>query len=136
MDILRKITQDQMQREFPSFRPGDTLRVHVLLVDKVEGGKASKVGKAAKAGKERSRPQVFEGVCIRRRNHGISSTFTVRKISSGIGVERVFPLYSPRVDRIEVIRRGKVRRAKLYFLRARRGKAARLKELRYDTPKG
>jgi len=129
MDIIMKVAQEQMQREIPDFGPGDTLRVHVLLVEKAIAGKKSKTKTEAK---ERSRPQIFEGVCIRRRNHGISSTFTVRKISSGVGVERVFPLYSPRVDRIEVIRKGKVRRAKLYFLRGRRGKAARLKELRHD----
>ncbi len=132
MDIITKVTQDQMQREIPDFGPGDTLRVHVLLVEKAAVGKKAKAKTEAK---ERARPQVFEGVCIRRRNHGISSTFTVRKISSGVGVERVFPLYSPRVDRIEVVRKGKVRRAKLYFLRGRRGKAARLKELRHDVPR-
>nr|CRH08152.1 50S ribosomal protein L19 [Candidatus Magnetococcus massalia] len=97
----------------PTFGPGDTLRVHVKVV---EG--------------ERERIQVFEGVCIGRKNAGLRSTFTVRKVSFGEGVERVFPLYSPRVDQIEVTRRGDVRRAKLYYLRERTGKASRIREKR------
>ncbi|MEG3641204.1 50S ribosomal protein L19 [Magnetococcus sp. PR-3] len=97
----------------PKFGAGDTLKVHVKVV---EGN--------------RERIQVFEGVCISRMNAGLRSTFTVRKISFGEGVERTFPLYSPRVDQIEVIRRGDVRRAKLYYLRGRTGKASRIKEKR------
>jgi large subunit ribosomal protein L19 len=97
----------------PSFRPGDTLRVHVKVI---EGS--------------RERIQVFEGVVIKRRGGGISETFTVRKMSYGVGVERTFPLHSPKIDKIEVARRGKVRRAKLYYLRGLHGKAARIQELR------
>ena len=100
-------------KNIPDFRPGDTLRVGVKVV---EG--------------ERSRVQMYEGVCIARSNKGVNSNFTVRKISFGEGVERVFPLYSPIVDSIEVVRRGAVRRAKLYYLRGRRGKSARIAERR------
>ena len=103
------------EREVPAFGPGDTLRVHVKVV---EGS--------------RERVQVFEGVCIARRNRSLNSSFTVRKISYGEGVERVFPLHSPRIAKIEVIKRGAVRRAKLYYLRGRRGKSARIREKRDD----
>ena len=102
-------------REVPTFGPGDTLRVHVKVV---EGS--------------RERVQVFEGVCIARRNRSLNSSFTVRKISYGEGVERVFPLHSPRIAKIEVVKRGAVRRAKLYYLRGRRGKSARIREKRDD----
>jgi large subunit ribosomal protein L19 len=111
MDILNVVTADQIRTDIPDFRPGDTLSVHVKVI---EGNK--------------ERIQVFTGVCIKRHDNGINSTFTVRKISNGIGVERIFPLHSPRIDKIEVVRRGKVRRAKLYYLRDRVGKAARIKE--------
>jgi large subunit ribosomal protein L19 len=104
-------------KKIPEFRPGDTLRVGVKVV---EG--------------ERSRVQMYEGVCIARSNKGVNSNFTVRKISFGEGVERVFPLYSPIVDSIEVVRRGAVRRAKLYYLRGRRGKSARIAERRDTRP--
>jgi large subunit ribosomal protein L19 len=104
-------------KKIPDFRPGDTLRVGVKVV---EG--------------ERSRVQMYEGVCIARSNKGVNSNFTVRKISFGEGVERVFPLYSPIVDSIEVVRRGAVRRAKLYYLRGRRGKSARIAERRDTRP--
>ena len=110
--IIREITEEQLRKDIPQFRAGDTLRVHV----RVKEG-------------QRERIQVFEGVAIQRRGGGISETFTVRKISYGIGVERTFPLHSPRIEKIEVVRRGKVRRAKLFYLRHRRGKAARIKEL-------
>ena len=103
------------EKPVPEFRPGDTLRVGVKVI---EG--------------DRTRVQAFEGVCIARSNKGVGSSFTVRKISFGEGVERVFPLYSPNVDSIEVVRRGAVRRAKLYYLRGRTGKAARIAERR-DT---
>ena len=103
------------EREVPAFGPGDTLRVHVKVV---EGS--------------RERVQVFEGVCIARRNRSLNSSFTVRKISYGEGVERVFPLHSPRIAKIEVMKRGAVRRAKLYYLRGRRGKSARIREKRDD----
>ena len=106
----------------PEFRPGDTLRVGVKVI---EG--------------DRTRVQAFEGVCIARSNKGVGSSFTVRKISFGEGVERVFPLYSPIIDKIEVVRRGDVRRAKLYYLRGRTGKSARIAERRMvqrDVPAG
>ncbi|MNH92137.1 50S ribosomal protein L19 [compost metagenome] len=113
MNIVQAITQEQLRQDIPSFRPGDTLKVHVKVI---EGS--------------RERVQLFEGVVIKRRGGGISETFTVRKISNGVGVERTFPLHSPKLDKIEVARRGKVRRAKLYYLRELRGKAARIKEVR------
>ena len=113
-EAIDALTQD---RPIPEFRPGDTLRVGVKVV---EG--------------ERSRVQMYEGVCIARSNKGVNSNFTVRKISFGEGVERVFPLYSPVVDSIEVVRRGAVRRAKLYYLRGRRGKSARIAERRDTRP--
>ena len=120
MNIIEQLEREQVtratrERQVPDFRPGDTLRVNVKVI---EGN--------------RERVQAFEGVCIARRNRGINSAFTVRKISYGEGVERVFPLYSPRIDSIEVVRRGRVRRAKLYYLRGRTGKAARIVELRQD----
>ena len=118
MNIVQQIGQEEIARvtegkDIPDFRPGDTVRVNYKVV---EG--------------ERERIQAFEGVCIARRNAGVSSAFTVRKISSGEGVERVFPLYSPNVDSIVVVRQGRVRRAKLYYLRGRRGRAARIRERR------
>lgn len=109
--LIAEITKDQLRTDHPDFRPGDTVAVHVKVV---EG--------------QRERIQVFEGVVIKRQNGGISETFTVRKISYGVGVERTFPLHSPRIEKIDVIRRGKVRRAKLYYMRNLRGKAARIKE--------
>ncbi|WP_421708211.1 50S ribosomal protein L19 [Algihabitans sp.] len=114
MNIIDQLEQEQIaevNRPVPQFSPGDTLRVNVRVV---EGN--------------RERTQAFEGVCIARRNRGVNSSFTVRKISYGEGVERVFPLHSPRVESIEVVRRGDVRRAKLYYLRGRRGKSARIAE--------
>jgi large subunit ribosomal protein L19 len=116
MNILQAFEQEQIEklsqdRQPPWFAPGDTLRVKVKVV---EGS--------------RERLQAFEGVCIARRNRGLNSSFTVRKISYGEGVERVFPLYSPNIADIEVVRRGDVRRAKLYYLRSRRGKRARISE--------
>ncbi len=111
--LIHEITKDQLRTDLPAFRPGDTVRVHVKVV---EGS--------------RERIQVFEGVVIKRRGGGISETFTVRKISYGVGVERTFPVHSPKIAKLEVVRRGKVRRAKLYYLRNLRGKAARIKEIR------
>ncbi|BBK39387.1 50S ribosomal protein L19 [Allostella sp. ATCC 35155] len=116
MNVLQKFEAEQVEkllaeRGVPEFGPGDTLRVSVKVV---EG--------------ERERVQAFEGVCIARKNAGINSSFTVRKISYGEGVERIFPLYSPRITAIDVVRRGAVRRAKLYYLRGRTGKAARIAE--------
>ncbi|OGQ96234.1 MAG: 50S ribosomal protein L19 [Deltaproteobacteria bacterium RIFOXYA12_FULL_61_11] len=107
-----EFTNAMLKQDVPEFRPGDTLKVHVRIK---EG--------------EKERIQVFKGVCIRRRNGGVRSTFTVRKISYGVGVERVFPLHSPSVAGIELVARGRVRRAKLYYLRERTGKAARIKEI-------
>jgi large subunit ribosomal protein L19 len=112
MNLIQEITKEQLRKDLPVFRPGDTLKVYVKVI---EGS--------------RERIQLFEGVVIKRRGGGISETFTVRKISYGVGVERTFPLHSPKIDKIEVARRGKVRRAKLYYLRDLRGKAARIKEV-------
>src|SRR5438270_929374 len=122
MNLIQQLEAEQIEsltqgRSIPDFRPGDTLRVGVKVV---EG--------------DRTRIQNFEGVCIARANRGLGSSFTVRKISFGEGVERVFPLYSPNVDSIEVVRRGAVRRAKLYYLRGRTGKAARIAERRDNRP--
>jgi large subunit ribosomal protein L19 len=111
--LVQEITKEQLRKDIPNFRPGDTLKVHVKVIEGT-----------------RERIQLFEGVVIKRRGGGISETFTVRKISYGVGVERAFPLHSPKIDKIEVARRGKVRRAKLYYLRALRGKAARITEIR------
>lgn len=111
--LIQDITKEQLRDDIPEFRAGDTLRVHVRIV---EG--------------DRERIQVFEGVVIKRRGGGISETFTVRKISYGVGVERTFPVHTPKIDKIEVMRQGKVRRAKLYYLRDLRGKAARIQERR------
>ncbi|WP_239254315.1 50S ribosomal protein L19 [Listeria ilorinensis] len=111
--LIEEITKDQLKSDIPSFRPGDTVRVHAKVVEGT-----------------RERIQLFEGVVIKRRGAGISETFTVRKISYGVGVERTFPVHTPRIAKLEVIRRGKVRRAKLYYLRQLRGKAARIKEIR------
>ena len=122
MNILDNIGQAQMnavseQRAIPEFGPGDILKINVKVV---EGS--------------RERVQAFEGVCIGRSNRGINSSFTVRKISYGEGVERIFPLYSPKIQAIEVVRRGDVRRAKLYYLRGRTGKAARIAEKTVRAP--
>ncbi|MDQ0190580.1 50S ribosomal protein L19 [Alicyclobacillus cycloheptanicus] len=113
MNLLQTIAREQLRTDIPAFRPGDTLRVHV----KVREG-------------QRERIQVFEGIVIRRRGSGISETYTVRKISYGVGVERTFPVHSPKIEKIDVVRRGKVRRAKLHYLRGLSGKAARIKEIR------
>lgn len=113
MGILQEIAKEQLRTEVPDFQAGDTLRVNVRVR---EGDK--------------ERLQAFEGMCIARKGGGVSETFTVRKISGGIGVERVFPLHSPSLESITVVRRGRVRRAKLYYLRQLRGKAARIRERR------
>jgi large subunit ribosomal protein L19 len=111
MDLLRAVDSTQIRTDLPRFRPGDTVRVHVKIKEA-----------------DKYRIQVFEGVVIARKNNGISSTFTVRKVSFGYGIERIFPLHSPAIEKMEVVKSGKVRRARLYYLRGRRGKAARLKE--------
>ncbi len=113
MNKIDLVEKPRLRDDLPEFRPGDTVRVHVRV---------------AEAGRERI--QVFQGVVIRRQGGGMRETFTVRKISFGVGVERTFPVHSPTVARIEVVTRGRVRRAKLYYLRERRGKAARIRELR------
>lgn len=104
--LIQELTQEQLRTDIPAFRPGDTVRVHAKVVEGT-----------------RERIQLFEGVVIKRRGAGISETYTVRKVSNGVGVERTFPLHTPRVAQIEVVRYGKVRRAKLYYLRALHGKA-------------
>jgi len=113
MDLIKAIESEQLRNDIPDFNVGDTVRVHVKVV---EGS--------------RERVQVYEGVVLKRVGGGLSETFTVRRISYGIGVERTFPLHSPRLDKIEVVRKGKVRRAKLNYLRGRVGKAAKIKENR------
>ncbi len=116
MHTLDSLDAASLRSDIPDFRPGDTLRVHVRVV---EGN--------------RERVQVFQGVVIRRQNGGIRETFTVRKVSFGVGVERTFPVHTPIISRIEVMTRGDVRRAKLYYLRGLRGKAAKIKEKRQPT---
>lgn len=113
MNILNVIESEQLKNDLPQFNVGDTVKVHV----KIKEG-------------TRERIQVFEGTVIKRQNGGLRETFTVRRISYGVGVERTFPVHSPKVDKIEVVRRGRVRRAKLYYLRKRVGKAAKVKEIK------
>ena len=112
MDLIKAIESNQMKEEEVDFRPGDTLKVHFRIV---EGSN--------------ERVQIFEGLCIAKKNSGIRTTITVRKLSYGVGVERIFPLHSPRVQKVEVVRRGRVRRSKLYYIRNRVGKAAKVAEL-------
>ena len=114
MNVIEALEKEQMRGDIPGFRPGDTVKVYV----KIKEG-------------EKERIQVFEGVVIRKRRGNTGATFTVRKVSYGIGVERIFPLHSPIIDKIEIITRGRVRRARLYYLRNLRGKAARIKEKRF-----
>jgi len=113
MNLIESINAAQLRTDIPDFRPGDTVRVHAKVVEGT-----------------RERIQMFEGVVIARKNSGINETYTIRKISNGVGVERIFPVHTPRVEQIEVIRHGKVRRAKLYYLRALTGKKARIAERR------
>jgi large subunit ribosomal protein L19 len=113
MNKIDLVEKPRLREDLPEFRPGDTLRVHVRVVEA-----------------SRERIQVFQGVVIRRQGGGLRETFTVRKISFGVGVERTFPLHSPTIGKVEVVTRGRVRRAKLYYLRERRGKRARIRELR------
>lgn len=112
MNLLQAVDNSQLRNDIPKLRSGDTVRVHV----KIKEG-------------DKFRIQLFEGVVLCIKRHGISSTFTVRKVSSGYGVERIFPLHSPIIEKVEVVKQGKVRRARLYYLRERRGKAARLKDV-------
>lgn len=113
MNLIATLEQEHMKQDLPEFRPGDTVRVHLKVVEGT-----------------RERIQVFEGVVIRRRGGGLSETFTVRRVSYGVGVERTFPIHSPKIEKIEVMRRGRVRRARLYYLRKLRGKAARIRDRR------
>lgn len=113
MQVIEQLAREQMRMDVPDFLPGDTVRVHV----KIKEG-------------DKERLQVFQGVVISKRKGGISATFTVRKVSYGVGVERVFPFHSPIIDRVEIVTRGRVRRAKIYYLRKLRGKAARIREKR------
>ena len=113
MDLINQVEKEYLKEQIPDFSPGDTVRVHLKVT---EGS--------------RERIQVFEGVVIKRRGSGLGESFTVRRISYGVGVERVFPLHSPKIEKVEVMRRGRVRRAKLYYVRGLRGRAARIKELR------
>ena len=125
--VVRELEAKSLKQDVPDFRPGDTVRVSVRIV---EGDK--------------ERLQDFEGICIRRKSGGIRETFTLRRVSYGVGMERIFPLHSPRIENIQVVRKGKVRRAKLYYLRDRKGKKARISErqkqyegvLDYSTPPG
>jgi len=114
MNILEALEKEQMRTDIPDFRPGDTVKVHARIK---EG--------------EKERIQIFKGVVIRKRKGTTGATFTVRKVSYGVGVEKIFPLHSPLVDKIEIITRGRVRRARLYYLRNLRGKASRIKEKRF-----
>lgn len=113
MNLIKTLEQEQLRSDIPAFRTGDTVQVHLKVVEGT-----------------RERIQVFEGVVIKKKGGGLSETFTVRRVTSGVGVERVFQLHSPRIDKIALVRSGKVRRAKLYYLRELRGKAARIKEIR------
>ncbi|NLJ73526.1 MAG: 50S ribosomal protein L19 [Firmicutes bacterium] len=113
MDLIRAVESEQLRTDIPHFQAGDTVRVHVKVV---EGSN--------------ERIQIFEGIVLRRMGGGINELFTVRKISQGVGVERTFPIHSPRIAKIEVVRQGKVRRARLYYLRERSGRAARIRERR------
>ncbi|MCK5825820.1 MAG: 50S ribosomal protein L19 [Desulfuromusa sp.] len=113
MNIIDKLEMEQLKKDIPRFKAGDTIKVYVKIT---EG--------------EKQRIQIFQGVCIKRVNSGLGSSYTVRKMSGAIGVERIFPLHSPNIDKIEVVRVGQVRRAKLYYLRNLRGKAARISEKR------
>lgn len=114
MNVVEMLEMEQMRGDIPGFRPGDTVKVHARIK---EG--------------EKERIQVFQGVVIRKRKGNTGATFTVRKVSYGIGVERIFPLHSPNIDKVEVVSRGRVRRSRLYYLRDLRGRAARIKEKRY-----
>jgi len=113
MDVLKLVESEQLKKDLPVFNVGDTVKVHVRVIEGT-----------------RERIQIFEGAVLKRQRSGIRETFTVRRISYGVAVERTFPLHSPKIDRIEIVRKGKVRRAKLYYLRDRIGKSAKIKERR------
>jgi large subunit ribosomal protein L19 len=139
MNVLQTLEQEEIKkllakRPVPEFAPGDTVRVTVIVEE--DKGAAEKPEKGEKEAKPHRRTQAFEGVCIARKNAGVNSSFTLRKISYGEGVERIFPLYSPRITAIEVVRKGAVRRAKLYYLRGRKGKSARIAEREREMAEG
>ncbi len=118
---IDKVQESQVRTDLPAFRPGDTIRVHVKL-------------REGEAGKEKERIQPFEGVVIKRRGHTAGASFTVRRVSFGIGVERIFPLHSPMISSIDIVQQGDVRRAKLYYLRGLTGKSARIKRVERERP--
>jgi large subunit ribosomal protein L19 len=124
MNLIEKVESKYLKSKLPSFRPGDTVAVHVRVKEK----EAAKSKRDRDKEKEKERIQVFEGVVIGMRGRGIQKTFVVRKVSFGIGIERIFPIHSPSVEKVRVIKRGAVRRAKLYYLRERTGKAAKIRE--------
>jgi large subunit ribosomal protein L19 len=141
MNVMQTLEQEELKklaakRPVPEFLPGDTIRVTVVVEEDKAADKAEKAERKGKEEKPHRRTQAFEGVCIARKNAGINSNFTLRKISYGEGVERVFPLYSPRITTIEVVRKGAVRRAKLYYLRGLTGKKARIAERERDVDEG
>ncbi|MCP4745561.1 MAG: 50S ribosomal protein L19 [Desulfobacteraceae bacterium] len=115
MQVINQLEREQIRLDMPDFSPGDTVKVHV----KIKEG-------------DKERIQIFQGVVISKRKGGVNATFTVRKVSYGVGVERIFPTHSPIIDRVEIITRGRVRRAKIYYLRKLRGKAARIREKRFN----
>jgi large subunit ribosomal protein L19 len=120
-DIIREIEKEFYRTDIPDFGPGDTVRVYVRIKELKEDPKTKQLV-------ERVRTQPFEGVVIRRRGSGLGETFTVRKVTQGVGIEKIFPVHSPIIEKIEVLRRGKVRRARLYYLREKKGKEARIRE--------
>ncbi|MEO0290275.1 MAG: 50S ribosomal protein L19 [candidate division WOR-3 bacterium] len=121
--LIKKVEEKFMKKDIPDFRAGDTVRVHVKITELKEDTKTKKLV-------EKTRIQPFEGIVLERRGSGLSETFTVRRVTQGIGVERTFPLHSPFIEKIEVVRRGKVRKAKIFWIREKKGKKARIKELR------
>jgi large subunit ribosomal protein L19 len=131
-ETVREVQQEYLRPkdQVPEFRPGDTVKVHLRLVDEVKQKKGASKGDKSAQG---VRVQAFEGICIARRGSGIDESFTLRRMSGQVGVERTFLLHSPHIDRIEMTRAGRVRRAKLYYLRGRVGRAARVKAARYKT---
>jgi len=127
-NVIDEIEKEQVKKKAPEFRVGDTVRVHVRISETEEKRKAGKV-----TTEKRTRIQVFEGTVIGRKRAGIRETFTVRRVAFGVGLERVFPVHSPVVEKIEVVREGHVRRAKLYYLRERVGKATRVRQRKYQA---
>ncbi|MEO0254243.1 MAG: 50S ribosomal protein L19 [candidate division WOR-3 bacterium] len=121
--LIKKVEEKFMKKDIPDFRAGDTVRVHVKITELKEDPKTKKLI-------EKTRIQPFEGIVLERRGSGLSETFTVRRVTQGIGVERTFPLHSPFIEKIEVVRRGKVRKAKIFWIREKKGKKARIKELK------